>query len=228
MNSKKKIHHTGYFFTFLGNDFLKSKKKVHHRGYFFTFLNFRIMHQSEDPEESDNESSNSPLCKKIKRQKVAQKFRQDWLSDDRLKYWLEKDANDQHKAKCKLCLKTVTADLSVLLAHRKSTKHENTEKPLLKKVQKISKLMKSECHPTSSSDIAPNASNSVEKRLTDFFVEHNMPLDALSHLMEIIKSVFTDSKIVQEMIAVSTDKKCFDPQKQNCRPIDEFEQQKNR
>lgn len=156
------------------------------------FLFFRIMMSSED-ELADHPDTPPSKKRRIKTPKRQQKFRTAWLSDVRLKYWLQKIPDDPLKAKCTLCSTIITADISALLGHRATLKHQGKENSGLEKTMKITNFVKPQSNPLDTS------TKSAEIKIVGFLVDHNIAFNALEHLTDTLKSAFPDSAIAKNM-----------------------------
>ena len=78
--------------------------------------------------------------KKVKKQRY---FIEDWLSDDNFKDWLRKDWEDNTKARCILCNKSIelsSSGHSALTDHAKGAKHNEALKKLKFSLQNQKRL----------------------------------------------------------------------------------------
>ncbi|CAI6369390.1 unnamed protein product [Macrosiphum euphorbiae] len=63
------------------------------------------------------------LTKRLQTHK-KQKFRKEWMDHQDFKVWLAPVIGEPLKAKCKLCVIDLTAELTVLKKHQTSQKHK--------------------------------------------------------------------------------------------------------
>ena len=122
-------------------------------------------------------------------------FNDDWLKHDKLKGWLEKDAKSKYNALCKskVCVITLkNPNKSSLLAHEQSTKHQKSVKAKCNTLSMPSFLTKP--RPDMSAKIA-----TAEIKLSGFFVEHHVPFAQADHLVKVLKEIFPDNKIAQNI-----------------------------
>lgn len=78
-----------------------------------------IVSECEVDYQTDNEKPST--SKNIKHRK--QKFRAEWLERDDFKLWLTSDSGNCFMAKCSICKTVITAELSAIKAHSKTSKH---------------------------------------------------------------------------------------------------------
>ncbi|XP_015121770.1 uncharacterized protein LOC107044415 [Diachasma alloeum] len=133
-----------------------------------------------------------PLPKKVK---IPQKFREAWLNMPEFQSWLQKHSSGEFKAKCRLCSKELTADISVLKYHLQSSKHKDNCNSI-KSINPMTSFF------TRGHDIPSQLDEAVkvaETGLVGYPTEHHMPFSALDHLTDLMKNLITDSKIVQNM-----------------------------
>ena len=112
------------------------------------------------------------------------------MKHDILKEWLEKDAKKQIYCSFKVCditpKKTKKFSLSV---HDKNQKHQKSVKA---KSTALSMLFMKP-RPDMNDEVA-----TAEIRLSIFFVEHQVPLAPVGHLVKVCKETFSDCKISQK------------------------------
>lgn len=143
---------------------------------------------------------------KAGKDKVTQKFRDEWLSKEEFKSWLKRVPHNPYKARCKLCNQEYTADISVLHLHRKTDKHLNNEKPLKKTSMQMAQFVQ---RGDGSGDPLETAAKIAEIKIAGFCAEHNIAYKALDHLSDLLKSCFLDSKICQKMTIKRTKGTCI-------------------
>lgn len=87
-----------------------------------------ITSESEyDTEEEKKKSANATEKansnkSKTKSKHRKQKFRQEWLANENFKFWLKKMGD--FSAKCTICNKELSTEISVIKSHAKSDKHQ--------------------------------------------------------------------------------------------------------
>ncbi|CAK1583027.1 unnamed protein product [Parnassius mnemosyne] len=130
---------------------------------------------------------------KLERQKHrAQKYRPEWEELDVFKKWLKPGPNE-FKAKCFICDSILTAEIGVLKMHANRQKHLDAMKMLPSTSKQVSTMAS-----FVTKKIPTNVQN-AEVKLTGFLVEHNLAFKTADHLTELLKSIFPDSKIAQQI-----------------------------
>lgn len=133
--------------------------------------------------------------KKRSRPWYQQAFRQEWLSDEEFKDWLQADSQDKHVAICTVCdAKLRNCNRFKLMTHKSSTKHVKNLNAK-KKVTVIDDFFKKK---TTGKDLQSEVSK-AELLLSAFMAEHGTPFKQADHLIEVLKNMFPDSDIAQNM-----------------------------
>lgn len=121
--------------------------------------------------------------------KSAKSFQNDWLEITEYKGWLQKDRQLSH-AYCTACQKSFLCGKSELEKHHAGLKHQQNIK-LIKTNRSLDDLLK---EPLFSKKV-----KAAELKLAAFFAEHNVALSILDHLVPLLKNIFDDSKIANEL-----------------------------
>ena len=133
--------------------------------------------------------------KQSKRQKHrAQRYRTEWEELDLFKTWL-KPGPDEFKAKCTVCDSILTAEIGVLKTHANRQKHVEA----MRRLPSTSRQVSAMASFVTKKDPLQNAVQNAEVKLTGFLVEHNLSFKTTDHLVELLKSIFPDSKIAQQI-----------------------------
>lgn len=150
---------------------------------------------SDNSDSSDSESANSRQVKKIKLSKPKmKKFNVKWLEDPGFKMWLKALPNNNKKCVCKVC------NTEILCGKSELTKHALGKKHLKNMVAvKSSSSISSFLTPSSNTVKHQNAVKSAEIRLSIFFAEHNVATHIIDHLTPLLKDIFPDSKVCQDI-----------------------------
>lgn len=132
---------------------------------------------------------------KSERQKHrAQKYRPAWEQLDAFKRWL-KPGPDELKVKCTACDCILTAEIGVLKTHANRQKHIDALRRLPSTSRQVS-AMASFVKKNEPQDVQIQT---AEVKLTGFLVEHNLAFKTVDHLTEMLKEIFPDSKIAQQI-----------------------------
>lgn len=165
---------------------------------------------SENPpsENPSNENTTKNDVEKIPSKK-RRKFQVSWLNLHQCRGWLRSHEDDQ-RAYCTLCEVSLTCSKSELIKHANRRYHVNNVILAKKKENDpkspSSSLLVSEDYVLPKNHIA-NVKN-VEEKLSAFFAEHNVPLDAIDHFVPLMKDIFSDSIIARDVRLSRT--KCTD------------------
>jgi len=131
----------------------------------------------------------------IKKQIIG-RFHNSWLDEDIFKGWLAPHPA-KNKAFCTLCNSTIKSSRSSLIRHSRVVKHI---KNVTFQKQKKSLDINFALHT--------NKVKRAEIKLAVFFAEHNITFQAADHLISLLKDIYVDSKIAQDLSL--TGKKCTD------------------
>ncbi|KAL0849463.1 hypothetical protein ABMA28_013746 [Loxostege sticticalis] len=125
-----------------------------------------------------------------KKSRIMQRFNEDWLTESSFRAWLTRSKKGVSFAYCKYCL----VDLSIgsggkkdIFKHMKTTKHENSV-------------------PTSSqrsmTTFLTKNNEGVKKGeilMAAFVAEHNLSMNVMEHMPQLIKNICTDSDIAKDL-----------------------------
>lgn len=120
-----------------------------------------------------------------------QRYRKEWEKKPEFRLWLRPDEHNLYKAKCEKCDVTMkSAELTVIKNHAKTDKHKKNCAENRKEVQK-----------TLTKFVSPIDDQvlQAEIKLCAFLVAHNISFRIVDHLSDLIKNIFVDSKIAQEI-----------------------------
>ena len=115
----------------------------------------------------------------------SQRFRKEWLRDNRYKNWLLEVPGDDKKGFCKFCKCSLTAKLCDIEKHRSTNKHKKAEEPFSTERQTVLPFKKL------------GEAKKVEGTLAMFVAEH-CSIRVVDHLSEVCKVCFNDSKAGSE------------------------------
>lgn len=150
---------------------------------------------SDNSNSSDSECESSRQVKKIKMSNPKEKkFNVKWLEDPGFKRWLKAVPNNNKKCVCKVCNTEILCGKSELTKHAVGKKH-------LRNMAAVnsSSSIRSFITPTSTTIKHQNAVKSAEIRLSIFFAEHNVGTHIIDHLTPLLKDIFPDSKVCQDI-----------------------------
>lgn len=131
--------------------------------------------------------------------KTPQKFRDCWLKEADFRQWLIPDPGNIHKAKCKLCNTSFTAQIVVIRNHAKSNARLKFKSST--RQEKIDSFVHQHASTSSSID---NSVKRAEIKLCGFMVEHNLSFRVMDHMTDLLKSCFRVSKISENVQLKST------------------------
>ncbi|CAH1111603.1 unnamed protein product [Psylliodes chrysocephalus] len=107
--------------------------------------------------------------------------------------WLKALPKNNKKCVCKVCNTEILCGKSELLKHAESKKH-------LKNMSAVNSSSRiSSFFSTNNTPKHQNAVKSAEIRLSIFFAEHNVATHTIYHLMPLLKDIFPDSKVCQDI-----------------------------
>ena len=140
---------------------------------------------------SNESNSQASPQKKIKW--YTQVFNVKWLTDTRLKDWLQQDRDNKDYSYCKCCKITLkNANKSMLLRHKESERHKRSYQ-IAKSSSSISRFFaKKNC--AEDEQIAKS-----ELLLAGYLAEHHIPFSHADHLLTVCKRAFPDSYIASKL-----------------------------
>ena len=104
-----------------------------------------------------------------------------------------KPGPNEYKAKCIVCDTVLTAEIGVLKMHANRQKHIDS----MKRLPSTNKQVSAMASFVTKRD-PPHVQN-AEVKHTGFLIEHNLAFKTADHLTELLKSIFPDSKIAQQI-----------------------------
>ena len=125
----------------------------------------------------------TPTAKKVKN------FQTKWLTEKEFKGWLKQVPSDNTKCECTPCKAVILAGRSELLKHASSQKHEQN----VRSIQNT---------PAVTSYVKPDPKMPIieaELKLSSYIAKTNVALSASDTLIPLLKKLFTDSNICQEI-----------------------------
>lgn len=140
--------------------------------------------------DSDN-SDDGPSKPKIKKEKIKA-FNLKWLEEEKFKFWLKAVPENKAKCLCKVCNKVLACGKSELIKHSEGVKHIKNMSAI-KSTPTLSSMM------TGSKVKQKNDVKVAEIKLGVFFMEHNVATHIVDHLVPLLKNIFPDSKICNEV-----------------------------
>lgn len=131
--------------------------------------------------------------------KVVRRFKNSWLDEDIFKGWLA--PHPENKAFCNICNTTIRCCKADLIRHSQTTKH----------IQEFNLKSQSLDCCNKNNDNNDNVLHidkvkRAEIKLAAFFAEHNVAFYSADHLIPLLKNIFDDSRIVQDLAMAR--KKC--------------------
>lgn len=136
--------------------------------------------------------------RKMSKKWYNQSFKDEWLNDENFKEWLKEDASEKGCSYCICCeTKIKNANKSMLIAHSKTSKHENNIK-FRKSTTKLDAFVKKR-KPTENEEVAK-----AELMISAFIAEHHLPFAQTDHLVEVCKKAFHDSNIAKAVTMRAT------------------------
>ena len=141
----------------------------------------------------------SAKAKKVKFESYQQKFRSEWLLDEKFKIWLDRTSTNE--AYCKWCKITLQPKLSVIKLHGESKRHKNFESSCSGS-SKVSNYFGKERS-------LRNETRRAELMITAFLVDHNIPFRVLDHLSDVLSKAFPDSLIARDFACKRTKSACL-------------------
>jgi len=120
------------------------------------------------------------------------------FQDDDFKSWLAAVVDDPFRAKCKACDSKFTAGLSDIKRHSESAAHKK-RMLTFRKQQYLSSWVRPSSTSTSEKDELDTKVKFTEIKLASYFCEHNIPMKSIDHLSELLKEIFPDSEIANNV-----------------------------
>uniref|UniRef100_H3BFK0 DUF4371 domain-containing protein n=1 Tax=Latimeria chalumnae TaxID=7897 RepID=H3BFK0_LATCH len=111
--------------------------------------------------------------------------------------WLQPVSGNTGKARCRCCNIQFTAEHTVLKNHAKSNKHQEKSKCLAPTQKSITQCMQVKPNPEKLK--LETAIKTAELKLAGFLAEHNIAMRAADHLTDVLKDIFKDSNITQNL-----------------------------
>ena len=153
---------------------------------------------SSDSEEAGCSTDKTPPRKKT-RISYKQAFKQEWMTDVDFKDWVKPDPKDKFSALCAICDCTLkSCNKTRLLSHKTSSKHAKNMASR-KTATVIDKFVTKKKEPDLKDKV-----HKAELKLTAFMAEHDMPFSQTDHLLPLLKKMFPDSDIAQNMTLKKT------------------------
>jgi len=117
------------------------------------------------------------------------KFKLSWLDDSRFKGWLAPHPLE-NRMLCMACNTTISCRKTDLIRHSQTVKH-------IDKVESLNfEAIDNNNDPLSHDDKVKSATI----KLAVFFAEHNVAFSTVDYLIPLLKNIFTDSKIAQDLL----------------------------
>lgn len=117
-------------------------------------------------------------------------FRDAWLQHQDLRGWIAKIPGNRKRAYCNVCRVDLSAEISALKRHSRSASH-------MKRREHPPVDHEAEEEGTSQTDTDKIAR--AEIKLATFMAEHNISFNTADHLVDVLKDIFPDSAIAQNI-----------------------------
>lgn len=146
---------------------------------------------SDSDDRSDVQSTKILPPKKKQKTSHQQTYRCAWESESIFKGWLTKSGKGIHFCYCKACKCDLVAGHSELVKHAEGKKHIKNCKSISKNQPTLEQF----------SNLAPLqlAAREAEIKMVCFVAEHNLPVNVMNHLPQLVQSICVDSKIAKEI-----------------------------
>lgn len=128
-----------------------------------------------------------------KKPRVMQKFNRNWMEDYSYKAWLRPSNKGDYFAFCTFCntdLSVGSAGKNDLFRHAKTNKHQNSSPGGSSSQTLLTDLF-------SNKNIEPVKRGEI--LLAAFIAEHNIPMNVMEHLPQLIKNMCPDSQIAKSI-----------------------------
>jgi len=121
-------------------------------------------------------------------------FKVSWLDDNCFKGWLTPHPSE-NRALCMACNTTISCRKTDLIRHSQTVKH----------IDKVKSLNFEAIDNNNNNNKSHNSKvKSAEIKLATFFAEHNIGFSIVNHLIPLIKDIFNDSEIAQDISLART------------------------
>ena len=114
------------------------------------------------------------------------KFCDAWMHEDAYKDWLSKCRDDPYKAKCLICDRSFSAEISSLKRHKDSHRH-------------ISNMSLHEEEPADERESFQTSVMKAEVKIGLFCADRNISFLTVDYLVDLMKDIAPDSKIIQSL-----------------------------
>lgn len=151
----------------------------------------------DDPDDPGIPSTPDTPPKASKKMKYTQKYTKHWESLPSCKGWLQPSKKSDTRAYCKACDCEINAKKSEIEKHVQREKHKSN-------VRNSSKQPTLTSLPSVSNPLREKQVKEGEIKLAAFVVEHNLPLNIMTHLPELMRSVCKDSEIAKKIVSSRT------------------------
>ena len=132
----------------------------------------------------------------IKKQ-LVRRFNYSWLNDDLFKGWLAPHS-EENKALCVVCNKTIRCCKTDLRQHSQTVTHINKIKGQTQSLgEHVLKDINTDLENRIPKDI--NNVKRAEIKLAAFFAEHNVAFSIADHLVPLLKDIFIDPEVAQNL-----------------------------
>nr|XP_014353788.1 PREDICTED: uncharacterized protein LOC106706833 [Latimeria chalumnae] len=139
--------------------------------------------------------SDSELTLKTKHR--PQSYHKEWEADPLFSGWLQPVNGNTGKVRCRCCNIQFTAEHTVLKNHAKSNKHQEKSKCLAPTQKSI--MQCTQVKPNPEKLKLETGIKTAELKLAGFLAEHNIAMRAADHLTDVLKDIFKDSNIAQNL-----------------------------